>query len=128
MIWLSVIGTLIRELVRAWIVPARLLLYLPQRHRWRRRAQEALSAATERSEPAGTAQLEAFFARQPARSGDRPHLFVSAGEASGEQHAARLVRALGLERLSVSKYVRGAVSLGDVPWNRPRPGAAWMVS
>ena len=73
MIWLSVIGTLIRELVRAWIVPARLLLYLPQRHRWRRRAQEALSAATERSEPAGTAQLEAFFARQPARSGDRPH-------------------------------------------------------
>ncbi len=95
MIWLSVIGTLIRELVRAWIVPARLLLYLPQRHRWRRRAQEALSAATERSEPAGTAQLEAFFARQPARSGGRPHLFVSAGEASGEQHAARLVRALG---------------------------------
>ena len=39
----------------------------------------------------------------------------------------RLVRALGLERLSVSKYVRGATAIGDVPWNRAPWGAPWTV-
>ncbi len=59
---------------------------------------------------------------------ERPTILELKFNGGYPQWMERLVRALGLERLSVSKYVRGAVSLGDVPWNRPRPGAAWMVS
>ena len=91
MIWLSVTATLIRELVRALIVPARLLLYLPRRRHWRRRAREALAAASQRDGATEPDQLAAFFDRRKPHRGDRPHLFVSAGEASGEQHASRLV-------------------------------------
>ena len=39
-------------------------------------------------------ELAAFFAKRRAPRGEQPHLFVSAGEASGELHAAKLVRAL----------------------------------
>ncbi len=100
MIWLSVAATLTRELVRAAVVPVRLLLYLPRRHHWRARARAALEAASARSAGAQDQDEQAlrgfYAARRPLRS-DRPHLFVSAGEASGELHAAKLVRALGSE-------------------------------
>lgn len=95
MIWLTVLSTLLRELIRAFSVPLRILCYLPFRHRWRRVAKEALEAAHNR--PAGRGgddALAKFFAKAQPRQGERPHLFVSAGEASSELHAARLVQAL----------------------------------
>ena len=95
MIWLHVAATLLRELVRSLVVPARLLLYLPQRRRWRSRAREALDAASRSQDAADLAQLDAFFAKRREQHSDRPHLFVSAGEASGELHASKLVEALG---------------------------------
>lgn len=95
MIWLSVAITLVKELVRAFTVPVRLLLYLPRRHHWRKQAREALDAASQRADGEGLEQLQHFFDKRKPQRGDRPHLFVSAGEASGELHAAKLVRALG---------------------------------
>ena len=95
MIWAAVAVTLVRELVRAAFVPVRLLLYLPRRHHWRAKARAALDAASARE--AADEALDAFFARRRPPRGDRPHLFVSAGEASGELHAAKLVRALGAD-------------------------------
>jgi hypothetical protein len=40
----------------------------------------------------------------------------------------RLVHGLQLERLSVSKYVRGVAAMGDVPWNRHSMGSPWSVT
>ena len=97
MIWLHVAATLVRELVRSLVVPVRLLLYLPQRRRWRSRAREALDAASRSQDAADLAQLDAFFAKRREHHSDRPHLFVSAGEASGELHASKLVEALGAD-------------------------------
>ncbi|MFK7742554.1 MAG: lipid-A-disaccharide synthase [Planctomycetota bacterium] len=103
MIWATVLLTLLRELIRAAIVPFRLLGYLPFRHRWRARAREALDAAAAAPAPDVEQELQPFFALGAASSaraaqaadGDAPrHVFISAGEASGELHAARLVRDL----------------------------------
>jgi lipid-A-disaccharide synthase len=93
--WLLVAITLVKELVRTLTVPVRLLLYLPRRHHWRQQARAALDAASQRPPGDDLEQLERFFAKRKPQRGDRPHLFVSAGEASGELHATRLVRALG---------------------------------
>lgn len=95
MIWLAVATTLLRELLRAALVPFRLLGYLPFRHHWRREARAALDAAAHAAPADADAALGAFFAKRRPWRGARPHLFVSAGEASGEGHAARLVAALG---------------------------------
>lgn len=38
-----------------------------------------------------------------------------------------VVHQLGLLRVSVSKYVRGAEHLGDVPWNRYERSSAWTA-
>jgi lipid-A-disaccharide synthase len=92
-IWITVMVTLLRELVRACSSPFRLLAYLPFRHRWRRRAAESLEAAAQQAGSADDA-LAKFFANRRPQRGQQPHLFVSAGEASGELHAARLVKAL----------------------------------
>lgn len=91
-IWITVLVTLLRELLRACSSPFRLLAYLPFRHRWRQRAAEALEAAANQAGSDHDA-LAQFFAKRPHRS-EQPHLFVSAGEASGELHATRLVNAL----------------------------------
>lgn len=94
MIALSVALTLLRELLRAAMVPLRLLAYLPFRHHWRRVAADVL-AGVAHDPPAATASaLADFFARRRPRGPGRAHVFVSAGEASGEAHAARLVQAL----------------------------------
>lgn len=94
MIWLQVALVLLREVLRALLVPLRLLTYLPFRHHWRRVARDVLASAA--SAPIGDPQQELaeFFARRRPHRGERPHLFVSAGELSGENHAAKLVRAL----------------------------------
>lgn len=92
-IWLSVAVTLLRELLRAFASPFRLVAYLPFRHHWRRRAAEALAAAAREADSADDS-LAPFFAKSVGNREGRAKLFVSAGEASGELHAARLVRAL----------------------------------
>jgi len=97
MVWLEVAVTLLREVLRALLVPLRLLAYLPARHHWRAVAREVLSEAAHAAPEASDVALREFFAERRPRRGDRPHLFVSAGEASGEAHAARLVHALPKE-------------------------------
>jgi lipid-A-disaccharide synthase len=92
-IWLTVALTLLRELLRALSTPFRLLAYLPFRHYWRRIAAESLAAALQQA-GGDTDTLAQFFAKRQRNHGATPHLFVSAGEASGELHAARLVTAL----------------------------------
>ncbi|MGB3967824.1 MAG: hypothetical protein WBO45_13915, partial [Planctomycetota bacterium] len=96
MIALQVALVLVREVVRAATVPLRLLAYLPFRHHWRKVASEVLEGVAHAGPaPAPEESLREFFARQQGNRGARPHLFVSAGEASGEAHAAALVRVLG---------------------------------
>jgi lipid-A-disaccharide synthase len=91
---LRVAFVLAKEIVRALLVPFRLLAYLPRRHRWRRQSAEVLAAAAAESPGEPAQDLAAFFGKRRPLRGERPHLFVSAGEASGEMHAANLVRAL----------------------------------
>jgi hypothetical protein len=92
-IWITVLATLLRELVRAFSSPFRLLAYLPFRRQWRRRAAKALEAAAKQAGSDDEA-LAQFYAKRRPQRGEQPHLFISAGEASGELHAARLVTAL----------------------------------
>ena len=94
MIALEVVLTLVREVLRTLLVPLRLLGYLPFRHHWRAVARKVLDAAAHAQQQAPEHALREFFAKRRPRRRERPHLFVSAGEASGEAHAARLVRAL----------------------------------
>lgn len=91
---LRVALVLLRELLRAALVPFRLLAYLPFRRHWRRVAREVLDAAAVAAPADPTEALRDFLARRRPPRGARPHLFLSAGEASGEAHAARLLRAL----------------------------------
>ena len=99
MIALQVAFTLGKELLRTIGTPLRLLAYLPMRKRWRRLAQDALSASVrEGAVDEDVAERLAQRARACGRlrtNATTPHLFVSAGEASGEAHAARLCEALG---------------------------------
>ena len=95
MIPLQVALVLLRELLRALSVPLRLCGYLPFRHHWRRLALQALEQARDAAPADADNELAEFLHKARSRdSSNRPHLFVSAGEASGEQHAANLVRAL----------------------------------
>ncbi|MCA8965604.1 MAG: hypothetical protein KDC48_12035, partial [Planctomycetes bacterium] len=94
MIWLEVSLTLLRELLRTLITPVRLLLYLPARKKWRRVAQEVLDGVADAAPEDPRQALAGFFARRRPHRGAAPHLFLSAGEASGEGHAVRLLQAL----------------------------------
>lgn len=94
MIALQVTLVLLRELLRTLLVPLRLCAYLPFRHHWRKVARTVLAEAATHTATHPADELAAFFARRRPQRGERPHLFVSAGEASGENHAAKLVRAL----------------------------------
>lgn len=110
MIWAHVLLTLVRELIRAAVVPFRLLGYLPFRRFWRARARAALDAAAGAPVQDVEQELAPFFARgdeRRERIGANPgprHVFVSAGEASGELHAARLVRALAGDDVRTSAF------------------------
>ncbi len=107
MIALKVAFTLGKETLRALGTPLRLLAYLPMRKRWRRLAQEALSASVrEGAIDEDVAERLAQRARACGRlryQDAKPHVFVSAGEASGEAHAARLCEALG-DRVRVTAF------------------------
>lgn len=94
MIGLQVALVLLRELLRTLLTPLRLLGYLPFRNHWRKVARECLATAAEQRPQDPREALAAFFQKRKPQRGDRPHLFLSAGEASGEMHAARLLQAL----------------------------------
>ena len=94
MIGLQVALVLLRELLRTLLTPLRLLGYLPFRNHWRAVARECIATAAEQRPEDPQQALAAFFQKQKPRRGERPHLFLSAGEASGEAHAARLLQAL----------------------------------
>lgn len=104
-VWCELLLTLVRELARALASPLRMLCYLPFRGHWRREAGRALAEPP----PADAgADCDSVVARLRAaatrRTGARPHVFVSAGEASGEGHAARLVQALAPEGMRFSCF------------------------
>jgi len=106
MVWLLVTLTLLRELLRAVGAPLRMLLYLPFRHHWRAVARQVLAdVAAHPAEAAGDRELlRALFARARPR-GTRPaHVFLSAGETSGDGHAVRLLQALAGDRLRWSCF------------------------
>ncbi len=94
MIWLEVSLTLLRELLRALTTPVRLLLYLPARKKWRRLAQQVLDGVADAAPEDPRPALAQFFAKRRPHRGAVPHLFLSAGEASGEGHAVRLLQTL----------------------------------
>ena len=89
MIALQVAFTLGKELLRTIGTPLRLLAYLPMRKRWRRLAQDALSASVrEGAVDEDVAERLAQRARTCGRlraNATTPHLFLSTGEASGEE-------------------------------------------
>jgi lipid-A-disaccharide synthase len=97
MLALAVALAVLREIGRALAFPLQMLAFLPRRGVWRRRTARAIATA----EPDPEASLRAFLAQaRGARRAGRPHVFLSAGESSGELHAAALLqalRALGLE-------------------------------
>jgi lipid-A-disaccharide synthase len=83
--------TLLREALRAAAMPVHAALYLLRRRAAQRRTRDILTHWT--TVDASTA-LADFLARCPPRARATPHVFVSAGEASGEAHAARLLAAV----------------------------------
>ena len=89
-LWCRTLWVLCREAARAVVAPVRTIWWLWGRERSRAAAREALAAAAQ--EAAGD-PLAGFLARAPSRPPEHPHIFVSAGEASGEAHGARLVDA-----------------------------------
>ncbi len=105
MIAFEVALTLVREVLRALLAPLRLLLYLPRRRHWRMQATQALAQAAQAAPAAAPDEpiLERLLARSAAgrrriRAADRgahgPRVFLSAGEASGDAHAANLLHEL----------------------------------
>jgi lipid-A-disaccharide synthase len=81
---------LAREALRALLVPMHLALYLPRRRALQRRAVAALR---DRGQRPGAA-LQAFLAAHPPLARQDPHVFLSAGEPSGEAHAVKLMHAV----------------------------------
>ena len=92
MVPLTVTFALLRELWRALVFPLRFLAFLPTGNAWRKRTADALNATPRALD--SDAALEEFLARHPRHGTGTPHVFLSAGELSGELHAARLMRAV----------------------------------
>jgi len=80
----------LRELLRAAAFPVQLARYVPQHQRWKQRTLETIAAD---ADPGGAAALQRLLERRRPRRGDRPHIMLSCGEASGEAHATSLMRA-----------------------------------
>jgi len=104
MILLQLLATLLRELLRTLGTPLRLLAYLPFRHHWRTVAAEVLQDAAAHPDSDPKALLAGLRARRRRATGSPPHLFVSAGEASGEGHAVRLVQSLAGDGLRTTAF------------------------
>ncbi len=104
-VWCELALTLARELARALASPLRMLCYLPFRERWREEARRALAEAPPADAGSDVASVVANLRAAASRRHDgTPHVFVSAGEASGEGHAERLVRALVPEGIRFSCF------------------------
>lgn len=69
------------------LAPVHLLLYLPQRKKWRATAQRVLEQATA---PKSTDRHTSL----PPLANSRGRIFISAGETSGESHAVKVVQAV----------------------------------
>lgn len=96
--------TLLREIVRVFALPWHATVYLLRRDALQHKTRELLShwQAVDTSDALAT-----FLRTHPPQRRAAPHLFLSAGEASGEMHAARLlhsVRAGTTTRLRVSCF------------------------
>lgn len=85
-----VAGTLAREMARAAAFPWHLALHAFVHRRWKARTAAALAAEP----PPPEACLRRFLERHPPVRRERPHVFLSAGESSGEVHALELLRAV----------------------------------
>ncbi|HLU40017.1 MAG TPA: lipid-A-disaccharide synthase [Planctomycetota bacterium] len=83
--------TLLREALRALAFPLHAALYWLRRDAAQQRSREILAHWTSAAD--GEA-LSDFLAAHPPRRTDRPHVFLSAGEPSGEAHAVHLLRAV----------------------------------
>ncbi len=81
---------LLRELLRAFVFPLQILLYLPVRKSWKRRAAKMLAAPSADPDTAAS-DLESFLARRKLGGG---RIFISVGETSGENLALRLMQAV----------------------------------
>jgi lipid-A-disaccharide synthase len=86
-VWLTILWLLVREILRAVLVPWHLLLYLPQRKRWRREAVDMLSQPLTSSDETAAREFG-------TRSRGHGKIFISAGETSGELHAVKVMRAV----------------------------------
>lgn len=87
---LEIMGVLLGEALRAVAVPWHALAYLLHRSLWQERARQALAAGAEHPEGPDLQR----FARPPRNPPAKRHVFISAGEASGEAHAVALIAAL----------------------------------
>jgi lipid-A-disaccharide synthase len=96
LIGLAVLLTALRELLRAAAFPLWMVEHLFAHRAACARVRAALAAPPA---AAGSSALERFLERWPPRHRQGAHVFVSAGELSGEAHGARLIeaaRALGV--------------------------------
>ena len=76
---------IVRELFRATLAPIRMILYLPQRTRWRREIAEILAEDPQATDVDPSQKLTVR---------GKGRLFISAGETSGESHAVRVIQAV----------------------------------
>jgi lipid-A-disaccharide synthase len=86
-VWATILWLLLREILRAVLVPWHLLLYLPQRKRWRQEAVDMLSQPPASSDGSGAREFG-------TRAKGHGKIFISAGETSGELHAVEVMRAV----------------------------------
>lgn len=118
---LVVAWLLLRESVRAMLAPLRLLAFLPTQARWRAAALRVL--ADQPALPDDDPQV--VLMPGEARTG---RLFISAGEASGDAHAAAAVRAVAAAGGHVEWIGFGGAPLTDagVALRYPLSGRAVM--
>ena len=96
--------TLVREAVRAAATPFRLVQYLFTRRRWEARIQAALTTPLPALQDPDTAL---------PHPESEPHIFISAGEASGEGHALGLISAIHNQGLRPRWSCFGSEAMAD---------------
>lgn len=106
--WLTVALVLLREMARALAFPLRIVLYLPRQRYWEARARAALATPPR---PPSDETLRRFLRRRRPLRGARPHVLLSAGEASGELHATRVMDEVARSGLDVRWSCFGGPSM-----------------
>jgi lipid-A-disaccharide synthase len=103
---------LLRELLRAFLSPLRLLISMPVAKRHRRSFVEIVAQSRDRDPSEGTEHARAFFrAQRDARPVQR--ILLSCGEASGERHAIKLLEELKSSPVEVHAF--GGLRLAEMP-------------